>query len=435
MLNKKDIYVNILLGVLYSLVFHYAYENYMYKYFSYMYCPNPEPIKDKMVIYIITSIIPLFMYKGFYSIASGISFLIYLIIYIPMLYMSYIAPINFELQMSCVLSLMAVMSISFATDNCYLINRAWSIRGDQKISFKYVELCGLIVFLIVFIAESHDLKYVNVFTDQDVMYELRASYGKSRSSIIEYLMSWTKTAFLPLFLVYYLKAKQYFRYFVIIMCYVIMYMLDMQKVTMIMPFLISFSYWGMHKLNGESIKNLSIYIFFIFIVISFLFVYYSSTVSVVFGLASVFVMRTQCLDAWLFSLYLEFFKNHPHTYYTHINIVNAVTDAYPYSEPLGIVVSNGVMNANASFLITDGYAACGVFGILFIGIIFVLVKCIFNCIGILINRVYLFLILFPAISAMLNVSLFTAILSCGFFLLYLIFRFCDLSILENDENL
>jgi hypothetical protein len=141
-------------------------------------------------------------------------------------------------------------------------------------------------------------------------------------------------------------------------------------------------------------------------------------------------MRTQCLESWLFPLYVSFFKYNPYTYYSHINIVNAITNYYPYKEPLGIAVAEDRMNANASFLITDGYAAAGIYGMFFIGLVFIIFKSIFNSVGLKYQRKYLVLTLFSAISSMLNVSLFTAIFSSGFLMLYIIYRYVDLKALE-----
>ena len=65
--------------------------------------------------------------------------------------------------------------------------------------------------------------------------------------------------------------------------------------------------------------------------------------------------------------------------YSHIGIVNYITGAYPFGkDALGKAVWSGYkgfsieesMNANANFLVTDGVAAAGIYGVFIIAIIF-----------------------------------------------------------------
>lgn len=71
---------------------------------------------------------------------------------------------------------------------------------------------------------------------------------------------------------------------------------------------------------------------------------------------------------WTVSVYYKYFADHGYTYYSHIGLVNMLTDSYsygPYSlgQLLGIeVAGNTLANFNASFWATDGVAALGVVG-------------------------------------------------------------------------
>lgn len=430
-MRSRNIYINLLLGIIYAIVYDYVYTNFMYNFFSYMYCPDATSIKNIYGIYILTATMPLIFYKGFQNIANGISLLVYLIIYIPMLYASYISELDESHKIQCIIALLLVTSLFFATDNLFL-NRKWMDNPNKaKVPFEYLEIIGIIVFLIILLSEKHNLKFVNIWNNQDELYDLRSSYSSQRNAIVVYLLSWTKTAFLPLFVVYYLKTKKYIKLAIVLSCYMITFMIDMQKVTLLMPFLISMAYFG---LNRSDIVNKFIYFVVGFLsILSSIIVYNSHNVAF-FKLGSILIMRLQCLDSWLFSMYIDFFKNHPFTYYTHINFINAITHAYPYNEALGYAVSNGQMNANASFLITDGYASLGIMGFLIVGIIFIILKGIFNCTCLVVNKNHLIVILFPAISAMLNVSIFTAVLSCGFLLLYIILKYVDLSPLQDEST-
>ena len=56
---------------------------------------------------------------------------------------------------------------------------------------------------------------------------------------------------------------------------------------------------------------------------------------------------------------MDFFETtgQPHTYYSHINIVNALTGMYPYKDSIGRAVMDRDSNANGNFWLMDGIAA------------------------------------------------------------------------------
>lgn len=84
---------------------------------------------------------------------------------------------------------------------------------------------------------------------------------------------------------------------------------------------------------------------------------------------SIVLMRTFGVPGLLTSQYDEFFKQHPYTYLSHMNIMNAFVN-YPYSRPLPIEVGyfyyGTDTSANAHLWAQDGIAAFGTPGILLI---------------------------------------------------------------------
>jgi hypothetical protein len=389
-----------------------------------MYCPDPAPIANSYLFYILVASVPMFFYKGFISIAGALSLFVYLLMYIPMIYVTYL--IDMDSKMLCQLILFTFIIACFCTDNRYIYISKESDKL-KKIPFRFLEILTFLLIIFVLFAEGRSLSFVNILSQSDVMYENREAYSESRLVIVGYLISWIRSAFLPVLLVYYLKTKNKYRYILSLFGYLIIFMLDMQKITFLMPYIISLCYLLTQKQYFE--KRFHVYIIGFFSVVSIALI---STLDNIlsYGIAAIFIMRTQCLESWLFPLYVSFFKYNPYTYYSHINIVNAITNYYPYKEPLGIAVAEDRMNANASFLITDGYAAAGIYGMFFIGLVFIIFKSIFNSVGLKYQRKYLVLTLFSAISSMLNVSLFTAIFSSGFLMLYIIYRYVDLKALE-----
>lgn len=211
--------------------------------------------------------------------------------------------------------------------------------------------------------------------------------------------------------------------------YFVVFMMDMQKITFLLPFVLTTLYFVIDKRNDLVKKYFHAGLLGGMVVVSWPFYICQDNVFL-FTLGSIFILRTMCISGYLLTLYIHFFETHPYTYYTHINIVNWATNAYPYSDVLGRAVAEGSMNANATFWITDGVAAMGWSGIIVISAIFILFKTIFNSIELRYDRIFCIMIFLPAVSAMLNASLFTSILSCGFLILYLIFKYIHIETLE-----
>jgi len=147
--------------------------------------------------------------------------------------------------------------------------------------------------------------------------------------------------------------------------------------------------------------------------------------------ASLFFMRTISMPGQLASIYVDFFTNHPYTYYSHLGFVNKLTGMYPYgNEPLGRAVVDGAYNANANFWVTDGIAAIGPIGVIIINILFFFLLLFINKMFDKKFSKFILLVFTPAIFALLNVSLFTTLLSCGMILLILI-----LSVVDFDQEI
>jgi hypothetical protein len=126
--------------------------------------------------------------------------------------------------------------------------------------------------------------------------------------------------------------------------------------------------------------------------------------------------------------YIDFFSQHEMTYYSHINVVNYFSQAYPYGNlQIGQVIGEyyydmADANFNANFFLTDGVAAAGIFGVVIIGIMAGILLALIN---ILVSKHdYRFILMpFSIIAVLLmNISIFTTLFSGGllFLILYLI---------------
>lgn len=415
----------LVIGLLYGYFYNRIYMDFVFEYFAYMVGDCIEKNITIYVFYLICAAVPLMFYKGFINIASLFSFFTYLLIYVPMIEALYVTT-GIDLNV-CVINLFLLaicMCLFFATDNVFLLKKPFLNNSIRKgLPFSFVEWATVLIFIYLILVQHSQMTFVNFFADSELMYDLREDTVSGTAT--NYLLNWEKNALIPICIVYYLCTKKHTKYVMAIVMSFIMFMLDYQKLTFFMPFIITVMYYLIIKLRFL-LPYIHSTLIGLFIIVPYCLIQaITSTDSLVFLLASTFVMRTQCVATWLFSMYLRFFENHPLTYFSHINIVNAITQSYPYKEVLGRAVSSG-MNANANFLITDGYAAMKGCGIVIIAVIFIFVKSVVNSIGLKYNYTAVLIILLPVISAMLNVSLFTTIFSFGLLIIYLIFLKVDL---------
>lgn len=194
-----------------------------------------------------------------------------------------------------------------------------------------------------------------------------------------------------------------------------------------MPFALTALYF-LIKLNIHTICNrLHSFIIGFLILLSLVLMNLQEN-KIVFTVASILILRTICVTGWLTQTYFLFFNNgNPFTHYSHINIVNMLTNNYPYDVPLGMAVSYQSQNANATFLLTDGYAAWGIAGIVVIGVIFYLFLEFANSISYKYKLEDLLVLFLPTVSYLLNVSFFTTLLSNGLLFLLILIACSDTS--------
>jgi hypothetical protein len=146
-----------------------------------------------------------------------------------------------------------------------------------------------------------------------------------------------------------------------------------------------------------------------------------------FPLAGVFLLRTIYTSTLMSVYYNLFFENHPYIYFSHISGINKLID-YPYKNQLGVEVGSyfttfSDYNANANFFITDGLSSVGLFGILLMGIICAIVFYIFDSIASKTKLIIPILLISNVTVALMNVSLFTTLISGGLFFYMFLMRY------------
>jgi hypothetical protein len=115
--------------------------------------------------------------------------------------------------------------------------------------------------------------------------------------------------------------------------------------------------------------------------------------------------------------FYDFFSRHGYTYWSHVRFVSRFI---PYTYDLQIpyligreYYGNDVLSANAHFMATDGIAAAGIPGLLLISAVAGLVLYVIDLLAKRHDRLFLLLLLAGPLIALLNVGLFTTLLTDG----------------------
>lgn len=425
----------LMLACIYALAYDFMYENFIYKLFSYI--GNVDYVEMSMenrILWILLSILPFAAYKDLTKLSSFFVLFIYLFVYMPFVHAIFVAYNISQLQTYSYCLVMMTIMISL-----FKIGGDWAILRDivvkPQMSLRTVEIITL-ALTILYVAIAHNsMHFVNIFTQSGDMYAYREQNSEVESlGGIAYVQGWLFGAFYPFLLVRYLKMKRRKMAVLPLIGYFLLFAVDMQKMTFLMPFALIFMYYVI-SLNEDKICNYLHSFMMVCILIISLVLYIFQDDKIVFTLAAIVLLRTVCVAGWLTQFYIHFFNENPYTYYSHINIVNYITESYPYTEPLGKVVAYGSQNANANFFLTDGVAACGLVGIVIVGLLFAVILMFINSISARYKKSDMFIMFMPTIAYFLNASIFTTLLSSGLFILIILVAcFKDETKMNEYEN-
>lgn len=433
--NKRNsLLLNIIVAVLYVLEYRYAYLHFVIERFGYANLTY-DPVSGLTVLMLLQAVLPIVLYKGFRNIASGLSIFTYIFVYVPFVVTIYIASFPTYLRILFSLVFFILMCLFFATDN-YSALKGVFIKRKRVFSFRYFEILFVLLFITALVINRRNLTFVNFLSADNALYELRAEEGVGELGKFNiYLTLWLSHAFLPILLVYYYINRKWLKFALSIVGFMVMFMIDKQKITFIIPFVM----WGMlyvYRTRKQFLERYFHIILMSIMALSSLFLTYriQKTDNIALsGVAMIVILRTQCIEGEQLDRYAQFFEieNNPYTYYGHVRLINAITHTYPYPKSIGEMVADKEgSNSNATFLLMDGLAAAGLFGCLLIGLIFIFVKSVLNAMGKKYDNLLLVTILLFAIFSMLNTSLFTSLFSFGFIIIYFTLLFFKFPALE-----
>lgn len=403
--------------LLFSFIYQYIHTDYLYKFFDYLGYMKKDVDTFSLIITYVMIILPIALIKKRKYLFIEVSFTIfYYLLYIPIMitfmfhYGDWYDRLVNQLPVFIGFMLIFILSgINFPKVTSSVKFPAPKLRVLYFFSF-FIILYILFEFRDVYSIVSFD----KVYDQRDV--------AKESSMLSGYLILWISYFIGPLIFIIGLiksnKAQIIYGFFSVVFIYGV----SASKITLFIPMVIYLIYYLYKKHPGTSIINA------LGLAFSGLCLLFMAISKSFFLLSAVILMRTFGIAGLLTYQYNEFFKIHEKTYLSHINIVNAITGGYKYKNSLGIEVSeyfvgDGVTNANANFIATDGIASFGLPGVIFIcvllGLYFAFTKSQISSS----NGLLLGLLFIPFCFIILNVGLFTSLLSGGFIFLNLYFIF------------
>lgn len=417
--------INILTAIAYILLFGRVYEDCLYGKFDYYGFKLENTDFDAKVITYFLAFLPILFFRPQNRKASDfVSIIIYVMIYVPSLislqcyYVDYSFSVKYQLTYLIGMCLFFVASRShnskafFSTPSCY-------VRPKQII------VISVIIALITIVVFKGNIKLVS-FED---VYGLRETGGQISQSIplFPYLYQWMSTVFSPALIAlgcYKKNKKQVVGGFALALLF---YMTCGMKSTLFIPILSYLLYKSLDKDDNNIIKVfpwLTIGLAIPYIVYLF---FKSQLAEILVGLI---IMRTYGIAAYMTPLYIDVFQKYPYTYYSHIRIVDAIFGMYPFSTyALGTEVNQAYgtvdpeANMNANFLVTDGIAAGGIIGVLIISLFFYFFLIFLNRLTNRFRYCFVVSLMTGAVISLTNNSLFTTLLTCGFLVVILIYRY------------
>lgn len=414
--------VNVLLAAIYAYIFHYVYLNYVAVWFGSMNQTNYYAIEiEIMPIYIFLSAFPFFFYNGLKTIAASFSLFTYLLAYIPIICSLF----GYRFKSSLAIPFSSVFFVAmicfFLTDGHFIWKEKF--RQVKRIfSFKQLEILIWLCYIIVAFINIGEMRLVDFLENSDDLYELRAN--SSIKGI--YYLGWLRSALFPLLMVVYLRRRETVKYIITVIAYIVIYMLDKQKITFLFPFILLSLYHVVSINTEKTAKYFHLFLIVMLVGVPLLLMFNLNNPTI-FAIAALVNMRTICIEGMECERYITFFEveSNPHTYFSHVNLVNFFTDSYPYPDSIGRMISTTGGCSNATFWLMDGVGSGGIIGCIIISVIFIFFKSIMNSVSIKCNWLYCIIIMLFGIQSMLNLSLFTSVNTCGFIILYLVFLLVD----------
>lgn len=319
----------------------------------------------------------------------------------------------FEYQFVLMLSMITL----FVVDK-FSNNKEASIKSKIPMAFFHAFALVVSAYLLIYFAGN--MRFVGL----EEIYALRVSNAAIANPVAGYFIMWSTYFIFPIYLSMGFVFRNKLYVLIGILGEIMIFMIDGSKASLSIPIIIYALYWVMKRDRKISFFQLLSISIVVFSLISYF------TKDSLFILGSIFLMRTLSMPGSLFAEYAIFFSNNEYTYYSHIGIVNSITQTYPYgNESIGQVIGwaayGDPTNANANFWATDGIASAGLLGVIIITIVLFFFFLLLNK-YISVEKSKLNVLAFSGSAfTLLNASFFTTLLSGGMLGVFLFLLFFD----------
>jgi hypothetical protein len=439
---KYDSMLSIVLIVLvYSIVLIWGFIDYLVPFWGYFGISYDDSLNlVYKIIAIIFSIIPCFFIPLKIERPTVLVYwFLYLLVYIPM-----IIGVGLDSKFSdydrvyinfWTLIAFLVLGIFYRLKliNVQLIN----ISRKNFWFFLYPIIALMFLYIIYLYKDS--LTFINLSKSDDV-YSFRESGNKiqEKAFMSGYIVMWLSNAFFPFLIAVGFVNKDKLKLILGIIGLVVLYMTMANKQYIFVIFFMYFVY----RLFKSKSENKIFILVLAFVLPAIILIYlqsvFKSYEGIEYSLASFFLLRTVYNSSFMSIYYNVFFENHPYTYFSHISGFSSLIK-YPFVNPLGLEVGSYIagfddLNANANFLITDGLSSIGVMGMPIIALICSFVFYIYDSVASKINFLFSLLLISNTSVLLMNVSLFTVLISGGLLFYIFMLLFSKNIINENDEH-
>lgn len=349
---------------------------------------------------------------------------LYLLMYVPMVFTASLSLSNSFLIYILLIGF-GIMGIPYL----FKVKKI-KIKELKKRNFWVILFIIIIIFVFfILLIFRNNLRFVNPFSSGEEVYDFRFEGSDiAQGTGVTYPVMILSGALMPFVFIYGLVFKNKIAMLVSISIIILLYMTAANKSFILLLPLILMNYFLLKENSLYfGIKLQAILLCFILFFTTTQLYLDDEIKLILFVPASLFLFRTVSVSSWTESLYVPFFENHPLTYYSHIGIVGKFIK-YPYDKPLGVVIgmNNGgeeTSNFNANFFITDGISAMGFGGVIVIAIIAAFLFWITDIVSAKHNIIFTSVLLTGVTVNLMNISLFTVLLSGGWSFLIIMLAF------------
>tara|TARA_Y100001970_G_scaffold294333_1_gene450878 strand:- start:13394 stop:14701 length:1308 start_codon:yes stop_codon:yes gene_type:complete len=413
---------NNILCFIYILFLHLNFESYAVEVFSYAYYFTNKPSFFYISLIFLIALLPVNFIKNKSSLYDFFIVIYYLLIYIPILI--------FILHMFSgdALNLFVIL-VSLFVSTCFMCYITKFSPSNFSVNNKFLlrnETLQLINIITIFFAAAIIYNYWGNFqlVGLNQIYDLRLENSSiNRVPLINYIVPWATSVLVPIHSILYLKFKKLFSLFSAAFLLLLIFMSVGAKIAFVTPLAVYFLYIS----KGKNLLSNLLYFFIIFNVLIFIL---PNTNEIIFYVKSLLYIRTFGISGWTFIAYYEYFNIHGPTFMSHVGFLNSIFDYYPYSEQyeLGQLIGkyfygSPEANYNANYLVSDGIAGLGIYGIALVNI---LVSLFIFVISHLLKRYDDVIVLSFStgfFTALTNAPFFVSLMTGGMLLMLLLFFF------------